>query len=236
VRKLTEEFFPLSLRVICSVGIKMLVSEDVQRVMRNFRAAGIKVAVTMEGAHEQTKPLIDDLPWSNTKFQNIHDNPLNQLEAAYNTIMRGSRRQKDSTVSLAVSGEAFSHILSLTGEQRRTQEKRLQEVIRGAGFVVFSQMTTELKAKVVKLMSQRQEFSWLMGFWRFWSLYNRRTGSVLVVGDSTDDVTMMTEADLSIFIDNGDETYVSDAKSMADFVSKGGQYVESLLIIHLFRS
>lgn len=61
VETLKEKFFPTSLRVIGSVGLLSRVSPDVQEILKTLGQAGIKVAVTMESPHEQTKPIIEDL-------------------------------------------------------------------------------------------------------------------------------------------------------------------------------
>jgi len=53
-----------------------------------------------------------------------------------------------------------------------------------------------------------------------------------VVGDSTDDVSMMLEADLSVYIDNGSEKCYSDAKYSADFVCKDLEELQTLLLVH----
>ena len=45
-----------------------------------------------------------------------------------------------------------------------------------------------------------------------------------MVGDSSDDIAMMVEGDISTYIDNansGQEVCPSEAKHVADFVSKG---------------
>ena len=82
-------------------------------------------------------------------------------------------------------------------------------------------MTPELKAKIVDIMSERTDFSLGQRFLRFFNPIQQRQSSILVVGDSTDDVSMMLEADLSVYIDNGSEKCYSDAKYSADFVCKG---------------
>ena len=104
---------------------------------------------------------------------------------------------------------------------RSILKEKLQQLLRNCSLTILSQMTPKLKADIVDLMSERTDFSLGQRFRKFFYPVQQRQSSVLVVGDSTDDVAMMLEADLSVYIDNGDEKSYSDAKYSADFVCKG---------------
>ena len=176
VEKLTEEFFPVSLRVIGSVGIKTKLCEEVKAAMEGFKEAGIRVLLTMDGPHAETKLILGDLPWSKAgyRIQQIEDptTAVNELKK----IDRLMKVKQDHTeeLCLAISGDACRAIR----ESGNPEDKaRLRNVLRNLSFVVFSQMTSHLKSEIVKLMSQKPTHeSWARRFLNFWLPSMPRTG------------------------------------------------------------
>ena len=57
-----SEFFPDTLRVIGSVGLKLVISEKVKKILGNFKEAGIKITLTNEADHLANKSLLSQLP------------------------------------------------------------------------------------------------------------------------------------------------------------------------------
>ena len=177
VEKLTEEFFPAALRVIGSVGIKTKLSEDVKAAMECFKGAGIRVSLTMEAPHAETKLILGDLPWSKAgdRVQQIED-PTTAVDdlKKIDSLMK-AKHEDTKDLCLAISGAACQAIRESGNSE---DEARLRNVLRKLGFVVFSQMTSQFKSEIVKLMSQKPfHKSWARRFLNFWLPSMPRTGA-----------------------------------------------------------
>lgn len=136
------------------------------------------------------------------------------------------KKHKSESIYLAISGESCKKILKeCTGNTDQTES--FARVLRGAKFVIFSQMTPQQQSEIVRMMSKRssREATWCQRFFNFWKLSLQRQTAVFVVGNSTNDMSMMVEADLSAFIDlqQQDQICSSEAVFVADFISKGGR-------------
>ena len=211
VNKLRSEFFPKTLRVISSVGLKFVISMEVKQILRNFKEAGIRITLTNEGEHPANKPLASDLPC----FDETNTFDIDQDEERETaSVLKRMKSHPDQKICLTMSGDACVRILN-------RNEEDLKKLLWNSSLTILSQMTPELKETIVDKMSERTDFSWRQRLLRFFNPVKVRQTSILVVGDSTDDVSMMLEADLSVYIDNGDEKSYSDAKYSADFVCEG---------------
>ena len=210
-----EEFFPASLRVVGSVGIKFVVNEETQGILNKFKEAEIRLLLTNEADHLANKPLIKDMPcFTEDNTYDINENEDRDMES----VLKEMKINPEKRICLTMSGDACQRILNGNDEAKKAN---LQRMLRKCSLTILSQMTPQLKATVVDLMSERTDFSWKQRFIKFFNPSAQRESSILVVGDSTDDVSMMLEADLSIYIDNGEEKCYSDAKYSADFVCTG---------------
>ena len=210
-----EEFFPASLRVVGSVGIKFVVNEETQGILNKFKEAEIRMLLTNEADHLANKPLIKDMPcFTENNTYDINEHEDRDME----TVLKEMNINPEKRICLTMSGDACQRILNGNDEAKKA---KLQHMLRKCSLTILSQMTPQLKATIVDLMSERTDFSWKQRFLKFFNPSAQRESSILVVGDSTDDVSMMLEADLSIYIDNGEEKCYSDAKYSADFVCKG---------------
>ena len=211
MKKLHSEFFPNTLRVIGSVGLKLVISDKVKQTLTNFKKAGIHITLTNETDHLANKPLVSELPcFDEDNTFDIDENEDREMDVVLNRM----KNKPDQEICLTMSGDACERIL-------KTNKKKLQQLLRNCSLTILSQMTPELKATIVDIMSERTDFSLGQRFLRFFNPIQQRQSSILVVGDSTDDVAMMLEADLSVYIDNGDEKCYSDANYSADFVCNG---------------
>ena len=220
VTQLKEKFFPPSLSILGSFGIKMVVGDDVKEAFGDFKKAGIKVALTMEDPHEVIEPILKDLRdfTEDLKSFEIHNKPKEQLE----NVCCHMRENPDDKVCLRISGDACEKIFELAKyDHSNNYESNLKHILRKTDLVLLSKMTPDLKAKIVDILSQRSVFSLAQRFRRFFGIVQHRQSGVLAAGDSTDDVAMMAEADVSVFISSGPEQQLSDAMYMADYVTKG---------------
>ena len=186
MEKLTEEFFPATLRVIGSVGIKTKLSEEVKAAMESFKEAGIRVSLTMEAPHVETKLILGDLPWSKAgnRVQQIQDptTAVNELKKI-DSLMK-AKQEHTEDLSLAISGDACQAIRDSGNPE---DEARLRNVLRKLGFVVFSQMTSQFKSEIVKLMSQKPTHkSWTRRFLNFWMPSMPRTGDEVLYDGAKD--------------------------------------------------
>ena len=115
MEKLTEEFFPVSLRVIGSVGIKTKLCEEVKAAMEGFKEAGIRVLLTMDGPHAETKLILGDLPWSKAgnRVQQIQDptTAVNELKKI-DSLMKA---KQEHTEDLSLIWAGFLFILKEPG-------------------------------------------------------------------------------------------------------------------------
>ena len=211
VKRLRSEFFPNTLRVIGSVGLKLVISKEVKEILANFKKAGIQLTLTNEADHLANSSLVKELPcFDEDNTFNIDENEDKEMDI----VLTRMKNKPDQEICLTMSGNACERILKMNKD-------KLQQLLRNCSLTILSQMTPELKATIVDLMSERTDFSLGQRFWRFFNPIQQRHSSILVVGDSTDDVSMMLEADLSVYIDNGDEKCFSDANYSADFVCDG---------------
>jgi len=226
VRQLMEEFFPASLRVVGSVGIKFVVNDETQGILNKFKEAEIRMLLTNEADHLANKPLIKDMPcFTENNTYDINENEDRDME----TVLKEMKINPEKRICLTMSGDACQRILNGNDEAKKT---KLQHMLRKCSLTILSQMTPQLKATIVDLMSERTDFSWKQRFIKFFNPSAQRESSILVVGDSTDDVSMMLEADLSIYIDNGEEKCYSDAKYSADFVCTDLKELQELILVH----
>ena len=210
-----EEFFPASLRVVGSVGIKFVVNGETQGILNKFKEAEIRMLLTNEADHLANKPLIKDMPcFTENNTYDINEHEDRDME----TVLKEMKINPEKRICLTMSGDACQRILNGNDEAKKT---KLQHMLRKCSLTILSQMTPQLKATIVDLMSERTDFSLKQRFVKFFNPSAQRESSILVVGDSTDDVSMMLQADLSIYIDNGEEKCYSDAKYLADFVCTG---------------
>ena len=213
MRRLRSDFFPASLRLIGSVGLKLVISEKVRKILTDFKKAGIRITLTNEADHLANRPLVRDLPcFDEDNTFDIDGNEDREMESVLNRM----KNKPDQEICLTMSGKACERIFNA-----KSKKEKLQQLLRNCSLTILSQMTPKLKADIVDIMSERTDFSLVQRFRKFFNPVQQRQSSVLVVGDSTDDVAMMLEADLSVYIDNGDEKCYSDAKYSADFVCKG---------------
>ena len=211
MKRLRSEFFPDTLRVIGSVGLKLVISEKVKKILGNFKKAGIKITLTNEADHLANRSLLSELPCFDE--DNEFDIDVNE-ERKLDVVLNRMKNKPDEEICLTLSGDACEGIL-------KSNKAKLQQLLRNCSLTILSQMTPQIKARIVDMMSQRTDFSLGQRFLRFFNPIQQRQSSILVVGDSTDDVAMMLEADLSVYIDNGDEKNYSDANFSADFVCDG---------------
>ena len=210
-----EEFFPASLRVVGSVGIKFVVNDETQGILNKFKEAEIRMLLTNEADHLANKPLIKDMPcFTENNTYDINEHEDRDME----TVLKEMKINPEKRICLTMSGDACERILNGNDEAKKM---KLQHMLRKCSLTILSQMTPQLKATIVDLMSERTDFSLKQRFFKFFNPSAQRESSILVVGDSTDDVSMMLQADLSIYIDNGEEKCYSDAKYLADFVCTG---------------
>ena len=206
-----SKFFPESLRVIGSVGLKLVISKKTKQILENFKRAGIQITFTNETDHLANIQLANDLScFDKDNTFNIDKKENREME----TVLNWMKNKPDENICLTMSGTACEKLL-------KTNKDKLQQLLRNCSLTILSEMTSELKATIVDIMSERTDFSWWQRLQKFFNPVQQRQSSILVVGDSTDDVSMMLEADLSIYIDNGSEKCYSDAKYSADFVCKG---------------
>ena len=176
MEKLTEEFFPATLRVIGSVGIKTKLGEEVKAAMESFKEAGIRVSLTMEAPHAETKLILGDLPWSKAgnRVQQIEEPTTAVTELKKIDSLMKAKHEQWEELCLAISGAACQAIRESGNPE---DEVMLKNVLRKLGFVVFSQMTSQLKSEIVRLMSQKPTHkSWARRFLNFWLLSMPRTG------------------------------------------------------------
>ena len=229
---LSKVYAPKDMEVIGSIGLKQKVSIGVQKTISKLKKAGIKMILVTDESHENSKLYAEELGMlsKRKKTQNI-SMPIKDIDfdRSDDTLKRLDEilKRKDGKTILVVSGRSFEHIIS------KHQESKLKQACDSAQSIIFTSLEVYQRSKVVQIFTKNKEEGILSFLIQCISVRVPRKSCVLVVGDSSNDIPMIKEADISIYKQR-ENIYSMDAgvftSLLADFTILGKK--EKL---HIFR-
>ena len=224
LQMLTGILAPKSMSIVGSIGMKEKVDINAKRAIIDLREAGIKMCLVTDDTHENSKLYASELGVL-AKTGNLlsKELPLKEInsDVASQTLKRLDEivRRKDEKMNLAISGKSFNQIIEAKSEQK------LREACKKAKTVLFTSMNS-FQAPV-RLFTQRPSTKIEDKIRHRFSVSLSRKSCVLVVGDSSNDIPMMEEGDISVLKksktddDESSGYKVTEAANVADFVVSG---------------
>eukprot|EP00092_Neocalanus_flemingeri_P014276 GFUD01015397.1.p1 GENE.GFUD01015397.1~~GFUD01015397.1.p1 ORF type:complete len:1122 (+),score=237.76 GFUD01015397.1:136-3501(+) len=235
LQMLTEVLAPDTMNVVGSIGMIQKVDEEAQNTIKDLRNTGIKMCLVTEDSHEHSKLYASELGiLAHSGSILSKELPLKEInfEEVQQTLKRLDEMiQRKDRMNLAVSGISFKHIIE------SNCERKLQKVCDQAGSIIFTSMRTSQRPELVKLFSSRSSNEMWKRVKSRCSIRMARKTCVLVVGNSSDDIPMMKEGDISVFKDksedeSGGHVGVTDASNGADFVISDLKSLKNLILVH----